>query len=248
MQTSLMRSVSAVALTMVLAAGASAASLDPAVACGFAKMHAALKASSALNACFRHAIQTGSDPDPACVDAAHATLGTTFAKIDAKGGCSATDDAPSVALLVDRFSEELAQELNGTCLPAGSPCGSITLCCAGLACTVTDPRADAGLRLTRGRSCRLGARATRCIRPAALGVVPLLRTARPDGRRRRRSPIGGEMIRLSTVASLIALRAVSASAAPPLVPRPAPRTLDRLTRPDLADGSKQNDRKVGSGG
>ena len=56
------------------------------------------------------------------------------------------------------------------------------------------------------------------------------------------------MIRLSTVASLIALRAVSASAAPPLVPRPAPRTLDRLTRPDLADGSKQNDRKVSSGG
>ena len=46
MQTSIIRSVSAVALTMVLAAGASAAPLDPAVACGFAKMHAALKASS----------------------------------------------------------------------------------------------------------------------------------------------------------------------------------------------------------
>src|SRR5262245_5130167 len=117
MHTSIMRLVSAVALTMVLAAGASAASLDPAVACGFAKMHAALKASSALNACFRHAIQTGSDPDPACVDAAHATLGATFAKIDAKGGCSATGDAPTVELLVDRFSQQLAQELND--LPAG---------------------------------------------------------------------------------------------------------------------------------
>jgi hypothetical protein len=90
-----------------------------------------------VTACFRRAIQTGSDPDPACVDAAHATLGTTFAKIDAKGGCSATGDAPSIALLVDRFSEQLAQELNGTCLLAGSPCGNITLCCAGLACTVT---------------------------------------------------------------------------------------------------------------
>ena len=138
MQTSIMRSVSAMALTMVLAGGASAARLDPAVACGFAKMHAALKASSSLNACFQHAITTGSDPDPTCVDAAHARLRTTFAKIDAKGGCSATGDAPSVELLVDRFSEELAQELNGTCLPAGSPCGNITLCCAGLACTVTD--------------------------------------------------------------------------------------------------------------
>jgi hypothetical protein len=120
---------------MVLAAGASAASLDPAVACGFAKMHAALKASSALNVCFRHAIQTGSDPDPACVDAAHATLSTTFAKIDAKGGCSATDNEPSVGLLVDRFSEQLAQELNGACLPADSPCGNITPCCSGLVCT-----------------------------------------------------------------------------------------------------------------
>ena len=137
MQTSIMRSVSAVALTMVLAVGASAARLDPAVACGFAKMHAALKASSSLNACFQHAITTGSDPDPTCVDAAHARLRTTFAKIDAKGECSATGDAPSVELLVDRFSEELAQELNGTCLPAGSPCGNITPCCAGLVCTVT---------------------------------------------------------------------------------------------------------------
>ena len=137
MQTSIMRSVSAVALTMVLAAGASAAPLDPAVACGFAKMHAALKASSALNTCFRRAIQTGSDPDLACVDAAHATLSTTFAKIDAKGGCGATGDAPPVELLVDRFSEQLAQELNGTCLPTGSACGNITPCCAGLVCTVT---------------------------------------------------------------------------------------------------------------
>ena len=137
MQTSIMRWASTVALTMVLAASASAAPSDPAVACGFAKMHAALKASSALNACFRRAIQTGSDPDPACVDAAHAALSTTFAKIDAKGGCSATDNAPSVELLVDRFSVELAQELNGTCLQAGSPCGNITPCCTGLVCTVT---------------------------------------------------------------------------------------------------------------
>ena len=137
MQTSIMRWASTVALTMVLAAGASAAPPDPAVTCGFTKMHAALKASAALNACFRRAIQTGSDPDQACVDAVHATLSTTFAKIDAKGGCTATDNAPSIELLVDRFSEQLAQELNGTCLPAGSPCGNITLCCAGLACTVT---------------------------------------------------------------------------------------------------------------
>src|SRR5215510_3060180 len=128
MQTSIMRWASTVALTMVLAAGASAASLDPAVACGFAKMHAALKASSALNACFRRAIQTGSDPDPACVDAAHATLRTTFARIDAKGGCSATGDAPTVELLVDRFSEQIAQEFNRTCLPAGSPCSPSEQC------------------------------------------------------------------------------------------------------------------------
>jgi subtilisin family serine protease len=54
------------------------------------------------------------------------------------------------------------------------------------------------------------------------------------------------MKRLSTVASLVALFAVTASAAPPQVPRPAPHTLDRLTRPALADGSKKPDRKVSS--
>jgi subtilisin family serine protease len=54
------------------------------------------------------------------------------------------------------------------------------------------------------------------------------------------------MKRLSTVVSIIALCAVSASAAPPLVPRPAPRTLDRLTRPDLGVESHKGDRKVSS--
>jgi hypothetical protein len=54
----------------------------------------------------------------------------------------------SVALLVDRFSEQLAQELNGTCLPAGSPCA--LLC--GSRLHSDRPQADAGLRLTRGRS------------------------------------------------------------------------------------------------
>ena len=87
MQTSIMRSVSAVALTMVLAVGASAARLDPAVACGFAKMHAALKASSSLNACFQHAITMGSDPDPTCVDAAHAVM--VGDSDEADGGASA---------------------------------------------------------------------------------------------------------------------------------------------------------------
>ena len=53
------------------------------------------------------------------------------------------------------------------------------------------------------------------------------------------------MKRLSTVASIIALCTVSASAAP-LVPRPAPRTLDRLTRPDVADGNRKADGKVKS--
>jgi subtilisin family serine protease len=54
------------------------------------------------------------------------------------------------------------------------------------------------------------------------------------------------MKRLSTVASLVALCAATASAAPPLVPRPAPHTLDRLNRPALAAGSKEGEAKVSS--
>ncbi len=51
---------------------------------------------------------------------------------------------------------------------------------------------------------------------------------------------------LSTVAAIITLCAVSAAAASPLAPRPAPRTLDRLTRAGLPDASKNTDRKVSS--
>ncbi len=50
---------------------------------------------------------------------------------------------------------------------------------------------------------------------------------------------------LSTVASIVTFCAVAASAATP-PPRPAPRTLDRLTRADLAEGRKLADRKVSS--
>src|SRR5262249_26350220 len=58
--------------------------------------------------------------------------------------------------------------------------------------------------------------------------------------------IGGEMPRLSIAASIIALCAASASAVPGLVPRPAPRTVDRLPRLAVADGSKKTDLKVSS--
>src|SRR5262245_36866424 len=48
----------------------------------------------------------------------------------------------------------------------------------------------------------------------------------------------------TAVASIIALCAVSALAAPPLALRPAPRTLDRFTLPGLTSGSKPTDGKV----
>ena len=51
--------------------------------------------------------------------------------------------------------------------------------------------------------------------------------------------IGGKMHRLSTIVLIVTLWAVSASAAPPLAPRPAPHTLDRLTRADLLEGRKE---------
>src|SRR5262245_36109240 len=54
------------------------------------------------------------------------------------------------------------------------------------------------------------------------------------------------MKRIATVASIITFCAATASAAPSLVPRPAPRTLDRLARADLLHGSKNADRKVSS--
>src|SRR5262245_2932747 len=54
------------------------------------------------------------------------------------------------------------------------------------------------------------------------------------------------MRHVSTAASIIALCAVSALAAPPMALRPVPRTLDRLTLPDVAQRAKNPDQKVSS--
>src|SRR5262249_36319195 len=54
------------------------------------------------------------------------------------------------------------------------------------------------------------------------------------------SPIGGKMKTLWTAASLVALFVLGASAAP------APRTLDHLTRSDVAHGAKKAQSKVSS--
>lgn len=126
------------ALGALLVAGPAAAAQPPARRCGFAKMRAALVESSALNACFRRAILAGTDPAPACVAAAQAKLQATFDRLDAGGGCSATGDAPSIDRLVDRFSIELAQALNGgQCVASGDPCADLTPCCSGV-CMVVD--------------------------------------------------------------------------------------------------------------
>ena len=120
------------ALGALLVAWPAAAAETPALRCGFAKMRAALKESSALNACFRRAIAAGTDADPACVDAAQAKLQATFDRLDASGGCSATGDAAGVDRLVDRFSVQLAQALNSQCVASGDPCADLTPCCSGV--------------------------------------------------------------------------------------------------------------------
>lgn len=122
--------------TAATASGASVTAAVPSLNCSFAKMRAALRESAALNGCFRHAIAAGTAADPACVDAAEAKLQATFDKIDARGGCSVTGDAPTVGFLIDQCSVHLAQLLSGQCLPAGSQCGNgvFSPCCAGLRC------------------------------------------------------------------------------------------------------------------
>ena len=109
----------------------------PTLACSFAKMHAALTTSTALNKCFRTAIASHADPDPTCVDAASTKLHAAFAKIEAKDDCADINDESSIERLVDRFATQLATALSGVCTPSGSECQQLTPCCSGF-CTITE--------------------------------------------------------------------------------------------------------------
>lgn len=117
---------------------ATGAVVDPVLKCGLAKMQAALRDSAGLNACFRRALQAGTAPDPACVDAVDTNLAAAFAKIEARGGCSVTGDAGGVQRILDRSAFELVRSLSGTCVQVGGSCetGVLSPCCAGLSCTV----------------------------------------------------------------------------------------------------------------
>ena len=130
-------SMAALGACVVAAAPPAALALTPTLSCSFAKMHAALGKSAALNKCFRIAIASHADPDPACVGAVDAKFRATFEKIEAKDQCAAVNDADAIERLVDRFAVQLATALSGECVPSGTPCAELIPCCSGV-CVVTE--------------------------------------------------------------------------------------------------------------
>jgi hypothetical protein len=111
------------------------AGLSQELQCAFAKQHAALREANALLSCDRKALETQKSVDPNCTDAAVAGLQHAFQLIEAKGGCVPSGDADVVERDVDRCTQAIEQELQGTCLASGAICGgSNPPCCTGLVC------------------------------------------------------------------------------------------------------------------
>ena len=80
----------------------------PAQKCAAAKLMAMSKKLSGLLACHAKAAGRGAPVDATCVSKAAGKFGVAFAKIDAKGGCIVTGDAPAVEAMIDADVEALA--------------------------------------------------------------------------------------------------------------------------------------------
>lgn len=125
----------ATVLLVATAPSPARAGLSPGLRCAFDKQRIAIKVTGMQLACQRAALLKLTPVDPACTDAATANLETAFLKIEAKGGCVAVGDGPGTAFAAERFAQQLASALSGTCLPAGSLCGGGPApCCTGLVC------------------------------------------------------------------------------------------------------------------
>jgi hypothetical protein len=174
-----MRATMAVLLGIVVgAAGANAAvsvSARRAVKCAEAKIRAVRKKTDAKLACLAIAVRKGTAVNPLCIANAEAAFLTTFARAEAKGGCS-NPNGESATMSegdVDGFIADVASLLT-PCSPLGSTCGpddcrgNLTLClsdasgapaCAdttdcGQACT-SDATCDSLRACVAGRCCRI---------------------------------------------------------------------------------------------
>lgn len=79
--------------------------------CAAAKLKAVATATQGVLGCRAAAVNRNVAVDPACVDKQHAKLGSTFTKLDAKGGCVTTADAPALSSRLDAFDGDVAPAL-----------------------------------------------------------------------------------------------------------------------------------------
>jgi hypothetical protein len=150
-----------------------------------AKLRAAEKKARGLVECEARAVVQGQEPDPACIDAVEQKFMTSWARIEARGGCLTEGDAESVEAIVDAFVEDLCSALGtattttttttpstcptATALYCGvSACGPLpmALCPSGMSCTTAEegcdcvgaaiPCGDASLSGLTGDFCQWG--------------------------------------------------------------------------------------------
>ena len=136
MSTTRFASATALVATLLLLAGGAPAHAGPkALKCAFAKQLAAVEEADELLACQRKAERQNTTVNPACTAAATAALDAAFQQAEANGGCKPAGDADVVKQIVERFTTNVGQELQGSCSASGSTCGpDDPPCCTGLKC------------------------------------------------------------------------------------------------------------------
>lgn len=138
--------LAAVALLLLAATGALAAT-EPASICAIAKQKAAaLKLSGKLK-CHGAAIKKGVAVDGDCLDKVETKFVDAFAKAESRGGCATTGDADDIELLIDGTLEDLL-----TALPGGPTVTTTTLPPAS--CDVGDCVACQTCIFSTGGPCR----------------------------------------------------------------------------------------------
>jgi hypothetical protein len=147
-----MRAAVAAALVVVLAASAGAGS--PSERCAAGKLKAAGQKARARAQCWVRAFQRGHAVDADCLARSEQKFSSTWARLEAAGGCATTNDRDDVEGRVDTFVADLVAALppttststtittSSSCPPTtafycgiNSPfCGSPSLCPSGMTC------------------------------------------------------------------------------------------------------------------
>lgn len=119
------------ALGAMLMTGSAGAASDPAAKCAATKVQAAGKKAAAKLKCHANAVKKSLAVDGLCLGKAEQKFSDSYAKIEAKGGCTTTGDAASIEAQVDTLVGDVVTALPDGGTPEGAKCASTKIQSAG---------------------------------------------------------------------------------------------------------------------